>query len=202
MFHWLFWTFFLVSPKSTINIEYHSKTFISGHKVHGQSFYWIELLCHYEKILIFQYKIYFKEDHVLFTERMKAQWWRIYLNTFLKWSCQNLKEWLSWRVWWRNLVQFRRWWEWAEDRILIWTFKNKVYTSQAVLDSGWDVPSLGKFYWELLNCLRIIFGENCLGLISDKSHVFFKNLRKIMFCFPPPSPHIEWRHINSKKWNV
>ena len=32
--------------------------------------------------------------------------------------------------WW-NLVQFRRWWEWAGDRILIWTFKNKVYTSHA-----------------------------------------------------------------------
>ena len=67
-------------------------------------------------------------------ERKRVQrkriWFKCIFLTNTTFSLRIKNGYLDVSGWW-NLVQFRRWWEWAGDRILIWTFKNKVYTSHA-----------------------------------------------------------------------
>ena len=129
-FYWFQLLFMIFSP---IKFLPHPTSFIYGLKVHGQSFYWIKLLCHYQKIFIFQFNVYFTEDHWQ-RERKRVQrkkiWFKCIFLTNTIFFLRIKNGYLDVSGWW-NLVQFRRWWEWAGDRILIWTFKNKVYTSQA-----------------------------------------------------------------------
>ena len=165
---------------SPIKFLPHPTSFIYGHKVHGQSFYWIKLLCHYQKIFIFQFNVYFTEDHWQ-RERKRVQrkriWFKCIFLTNTIFSLRIKNGYLDVSGWW-NLVQFRRWWEWAEDRILIWTFKTRFTLPMLAVDSGGRaavMTSLGKFYWELLNCLRINVWRNyhCLVFIyKDEDEVF------------------------------